>query len=251
MPRSRIRPIPRSLSMYHRRSLVSGYRFGITRESETKILVIASRGSPRTWPTGHSQLSAIRGAATRACAKRTRASTRLRKKRSARVSDAASSRWSRYAVTMLALCARYHDLAGGSLANSAQHAALQVESGPLRPRAWARVSAVSRSSRSLTARHQGLPGASLLSGLRRPRRSCQPMNPSAARRYGRYSSGRPGSASYRDRINATRAAGSSRTEATRSAAYSTAVVIGHYRATMLTAAPIAVPSTPPPLGHLE
>ena len=72
MPRSRSCPNPRSLAMYHRRSLVKGYRSGNTRDNETKMPMIVSRGSPSRGAIGHSQLSASRGAATRACANRTR-----------------------------------------------------------------------------------------------------------------------------------------------------------------------------------
>src|SRR5262245_42829031 len=127
---------------------------------------------------------------------------------------------------MIALCAQYHARAEGRRANATDHATLGEDIGPPRPITWARASAVSRSRRSLTARHQGLPGVAPPTGLSSPRRSCQPTNARAARRYGRCSSGRPGAASYRERISASRPAGSSRTEATWSAAYSAAVAMG-------------------------
>ena len=103
------------------------------------------------------------------------------KKRSTRFSCSARSRWSRYALTIVTLWARYHVRGEGWRAKPTDGSTLGDDAGPGWPRRRERASQVSRSSRSFTALHHGLPGRSWSSGLRRPRRSCHPMNASAAR----------------------------------------------------------------------
>ncbi len=83
---------------------------------------------------------------------------------------------------MLALWAWYHRGAVGAAMNASQRRTLTCEGVPRRPPVSATASQPSRNSRSLTARHHGLPGRGPVSGLSVPRRTCQCMNESAARR---------------------------------------------------------------------
>jgi hypothetical protein len=115
---------------------------------------------------------------------------------------------------MLALCARYQLRPVGRSANSSHSRTARDDGSPSSPPSSATVSHPSRSSRSLTARHQTLPGGDASSGFSRPRRACQRMNDSAARRNGRWRGARPGGPRNTRAINAIRAAGSSRTAAT-------------------------------------
>ena len=65
------------------------------------------------------------------------------------------------------------------------------DGAPEQPPKSATASQPSRRRRSLTVRHQTLPGGDASSGLSRPRRACQCMNDSAARRNGRCRGARP------------------------------------------------------------
>ena len=87
---------------------------------------------------------------------------------------------------MLALCARYQPRAVGSAANSIQSPIAGEDGGPPRPSRRAAISQPSRRSRSLTARHQRLPGTSASSEARTPRWICHLMKESAARRNRRW-----------------------------------------------------------------
>lgn len=81
----------------------------------------------------------------------------------------------------------------------------------------------SKSRRSLTACHHGLPGGFPSSGPRTPRSACQRMNDTAARLNGRCRGARPSGPRYVRASSAIRPAGSSRTRATCAAAQSTAM----------------------------
>ena len=107
------------------------------------------------------------------------------KKRSGSLSASARFRFSRYADTMLALCARYQLRPVGLAPNSSQSHTARDDGSPDDPPRSATVSHPSRSSRSLTARHHTLPGGDASSGSSTPRRACQRMNDNAARRNGR------------------------------------------------------------------
>ena len=113
------------------------------------------------------------------------------KKRSAAFSASARSRFSRYAATTLPLCARYHDRAVGRRAKASQAPAGGDVGGPASPPTRATASQPSRTIRSFTARHHGLPGLSSDGGCSTPRRSCQCMNDIAARRNGRWRGASP------------------------------------------------------------
>ena len=113
--------------------------------------VIPTRGSPRTRPQGASQPSASRGAATSACAKSTRISTRLTKNRSTRPSSQARSSFARYADAIVVLCARYQARPVGCLMKSRVALTPGVRGSPGRPKARAEASQVSREVTSLTA----------------------------------------------------------------------------------------------------
>lgn len=102
------------------------------------------------------------------------------KKRSVPVSASASSRCSRHAATMLVLWARYRLRADGDRTKAPHGSTLADDGAPPRPPASPRASQPSRSRRSFTTRHQGLPGARAVSGRGNPRRTCQPMNARAA-----------------------------------------------------------------------
>ena len=110
---------------------VSGYRCGRTRDTERNMPVMSSRGSPSNRPMGASPASARCGAATRAWAYSTRTNMRLMKKRSTRFSRSARSRWSRYALTIVTLCARYHvrGRADGRIGRTARHWATTPDPG--------------------------------------------------------------------------------------------------------------------------
>jgi hypothetical protein len=80
------------------------------------------------------------------------------KKRSTRFSRSARSRWSRYALAIVTLWARYHLRGDGRRAKRTDGSTLGDDAGPACPRTRERASQVSRSSRSFTALHHGLPG---------------------------------------------------------------------------------------------
>ena len=145
------------------------------------------------------------------------------KKRSTSLSCSARSRWSRYAPTMLALCARYQPRAVGSAANSIQRPIAGEDGGPPSPSRRAAISQPSRRSRSLIARHQRLPGTSASSEARTPRRICHLINESAARRNRRWRADPSVGSSYVCAHSENRAAGSSRTSSTCAAARSAAL----------------------------
>jgi hypothetical protein len=86
---------------------------------------------------------------------------------------------------MLVLCARYQLRAVGSPMNVIHGSIVGEDGSPPAPPLRVTDSHWSRSSRSFTARHQGLPGDGPVSGSSSPRRSCQRLNDSAARRNGR------------------------------------------------------------------
>ncbi len=136
------------------------------------------------------------------------------KKRSGALSASASSRFSRYAATMLALCARYQFRPVGSATNSSHSATGREDGSPGRSPTSATASHPSRRSRSLTSRHQTLPGGDASSGFKSPRCACQRMNDSAARRNGRCFGARPVGPWYVRTTRSRRPAGSSRTAAT-------------------------------------
>ena len=86
---------------------------------------------------------------------------------------------------MLALCARYQFRPVGLETNSSQSRTGGDDGSPGRSPTSATASHPSRSSRSLIARHQTLPGGDASSRSSTPRFACQRMNDSAARRNGR------------------------------------------------------------------
>ena len=75
---------------------------------------MSSRGSPSQRRDRRQPAQREPGAATRAWAYSTRSRTRLMKKRSTRFSRSARSRWSRNALTIVTLWARYHVRGDGS-----------------------------------------------------------------------------------------------------------------------------------------
>ena len=92
---------------------------------------------------------------------------------------------------MLALCERYQLWAVGLATNSSQSRTDGDDGSPGRLPTSATASHPSRSSRSLTDRHHGLPGDGASSGSSTPRCTCQRMKDDAARRNGRWCGARP------------------------------------------------------------
>ena len=115
---------------------------------------------------------------------------------------------------MLALCARYQLRPVGLSLNSSQSRTACDDGSPVDPPRSPTASLPSRSSRSFIARHHTLPGGDTPSELRSPRCACQRMNDNAARRNGRCRGALPVGPLNSRAINARRAAGSSRTDAT-------------------------------------
>src|SRR6201994_5187210 len=148
------------------------------------------------------------------------------KKRSTAPSCSARSRCSRYAATMLALCALYQLAPVGRAAKSIHSAISGDDGSPPNPLLRATISQPSRSRRSLTARHQRLPGTSPLSGASTPRSTCQRMNDSAARRNRRCGADASGGSSYVRAHSEKRSSGLSRTCSTCAVARSAAVSAG-------------------------
>jgi hypothetical protein len=91
--------------------------------------------------------------------------------------------------------------------NDSQSSTVGDDGSPRSPPTSATDSHPSRSSRSLIARHQGLPGRSAWIGVRTPRLACQRMNDSAARRKGRCRGARPSGPWYVRARSASRATG--------------------------------------------
>ena len=87
---------------------------------------------------------------------------------------------------MLALWARYQVRAVGSATKDIQSSTVRDDGVPPNPALRATASQPSRSSRSFTARHHGLPGGVASSGANTPRLSCHRMNEIAARRKGKW-----------------------------------------------------------------
>jgi hypothetical protein len=112
------------------------------------------------------------------------------------------------------LCARYQLRPVGLALNSSQSRTAADDGSPASPPSSPTASDPSRSSRSFIARHQTLPGGDASSGLSTPRCACQRMNDNAARRNGTWRGAWPIGPWNRRPINASRAAGSSRTAAT-------------------------------------
>ena len=92
---------------------------------------------------------------------------------------------------MLALWARYQVRAVGASTNDSHRPTVRDDGSPPIPPANATDSQPSRSRRSLTARHQRLPGGCAPIGSSTPRFACQRMNDRAARRKGRCFGARP------------------------------------------------------------
>lgn len=176
MPRSRRRPRPCSSSTYSRRSPGSGYRSGTTpgqREEEAghPHAGVAQQGPDRRQPAQRQAWSGHQCVGVEHPDKH-------------QLDEEALN--ARFGLGQLAVVEvrRHDDRVVGPVPRPRRGSADELHPQPDARRAQraavaqhvgARASAVSRRSRSLTARHQGLPGSSPSTGLRTPRRSSQPI----------------------------------------------------------------------------
>jgi hypothetical protein len=119
--------------------------------------------------------------------------------------------------------ARYQLPGVGSEMNVIHISMVGEEAGPPRPTLTETASHLSRSSRSLTARHQGLPGGVAFSGASTPRLTCQRVNDSAALRNGKCCGAQPMGPRHVRANSSRRPAGSSRTASTCLQAHAAAV----------------------------